>query len=85
MYVPIKDPTHPVRSISSSLLGVIGRSYSVNVVTLLCGMLGYVGLWRAMQQSPPRPGLRISPLWALVWALIVFVIFIAVMAWSMSR
>jgi hypothetical protein len=85
MYVLTKDPSYVVRWISASLLGVVRGLYSINVVTLLWGMLGYVWLWRAMQQSPPSRGLRISSLWALVWALIVFVIFIAVMAWSMSR
>ena len=85
MYVLTKDPSYVVRWISASLLGVVRGLYSINVVTLLWGMLGYVWLWRAMQQSAPSRGLRISSLWALVWALIVFVIFIAVMAWSMSR
>jgi hypothetical protein len=38
-----------------------------------------------MQPSPSRRGLPINPIWALVWALVVFIIFIIVMAWSMSR
>jgi hypothetical protein len=54
-------------------------------VTLLCNMLGHVQLLRPMQQSPSRRGVSINPLWALVWALILFIIFITVMAWSMSR
>jgi hypothetical protein len=37
-----------------------------------------------MQQSRAQGGARINPLWFLVWAIIIFVIFIVVMA-AMSR
>jgi hypothetical protein len=37
-----------------------------------------------MQQSRAEGGVRINPLWFLVWAIIIFVIFIVVMA-AMGR
>jgi len=38
-----------------------------------------------MQQPRAQGGVRISPLWFLVWAIIIFVIFIVVMLAAMSR
>lgn len=62
----------------------VGGSPS-DVAMLFCDMMVHVGLERAMQQSPARRVLGLSPIWALVWALVMFIFFMVVMAWSMSR
>jgi len=49
----------------------------------LAERLGY-GLAQ-MQQSTARRGVRVNPIWALAWAVIVFAIFIVVMLWATSR
>jgi len=80
------------KSVERDSLNLKGLSFASNNATLrrqygnvICDMPTHIWLQRAMQQSPTSRGVGISPIWALVWALIMFIIFVVAMAWSMSR